>query len=57
MIGSSLFTGTAVVQQVRQTRGVTQIWMNDGTVWEATDADAPLLASGDEAGFANETTI
>jgi len=53
--------GTAKVQQVRETKGVTRIWMNDGTVWEVPHSDATsgaltpipaaLLADGDEVRY------
>lgn len=47
------FQGKATVQQVREAKGSTRIWMNDGTVWETSDDSAHLLATGDEIRYEN----
>jgi hypothetical protein len=48
---------TANVQQVRETKDLTRIWMNDGTVWESEDYDARMLLSGDEISYQHVAPI
>jgi len=54
--GTHWFEGTVTVQQVREMKGVTRIWMNDGTVWESVDPDALLLMNSDEIRYQHVTS-